>query len=158
MIFGAQVGRSTTELLETRGGNQAIYYFKRCKSDKPLVGYCWDQFCQYVRYVQIQYVKLGGNEEDVIVSLIQSTPYFYLDVNFLFPYSLIAYNIFLPLSVMYLFHFYCICSPHLNVFPTGPLLHENLAVQKIPFPQHRELSVQLSGKDMSYVSDNRNIT
>ena len=54
---------------------------------------------------------------------------------------------------MSLFH---ICF-HLNVYPTGPLLHENLDVQDIPIRQIRDLSVNLCGKDVSCVTDNGNI-
>ena len=43
------------------------------------------------------------------------------------------------------------------MYPTGPLLHENLDVQDIPVWQIRDLSVNLSGKDVSYVTDNGNI-
>ena len=46
---------------------------------------------------------------------------------------------------------------HLNVYPTGPLLHENLDVQDIPIRQITDLSVNLSGKDVSCVTDNGNI-
>lgn len=43
------------------------------------------------------------------------------------------------------------------MYPTGPLLRENLDVQDIPVRQIRDLSVNLSGKDVSYVTDNGNI-
>ena len=46
---------------------------------------------------------------------------------------------------------------HLNVYPTGPLLRENLDVQDIPIRQITDLSVNLSGKDVSCVTDNGNI-
>ena len=36
---------------------------------------------------------------------------------------------------------------------TGPLLPEDLDVEVIPFEQGRKLSVNLCGKDMSFVSD-----
>ena len=56
---------------------------------------------------------------------------------------------------MSLFHIHYICF-HLNVYPTGPLLHENLDVQDIPLRQIRDLSVNSSGKDVSCVSENGN--
>ena len=55
-----------------------------------------------------------------------------------------------------LIHCHYICF-HLNVYPTGPLLHENLDVRDIPFRQIRDLSVNLCGKDVSSVTDNRSI-
>ena len=65
------------------------------------------------------------------------------------PFLYIVNNIFPIHSVMSLFH--------LNVYPTGPLLRENLDVQDIPIRQITDLSVNLSGKDVSCVTDNGNI-
>ena len=49
---------------------------------------------------------------------------------------------------MSLFNCHYICF-HLNVYPTGPLLHENLDVKDLPLTQIRDLSVHLCGKDVS---------
>ena len=57
--------------------------------------------------------------------------------------------------IEYIFHIH-VCF-HLNVFPTGPLLHETLDVQDIPLCQIIDLSVNLCGKDVSRVSDNGNV-
>lgn len=76
----------------------------------------------------------------------------------LFPFLFIVYNIFLTHSAMSLFHcHYIYIFFHLNVFPTGPLLHENLDVKDIPLGQIRDLSVQLCGKNVSCVSNIGNI-
>ena len=79
-----------------------------------------------------------------------------MDVKSLPPFLYIVYNIFVIHSVMSLFHCHCICF-HLNVYPTGPLLHENLDVQYIPPSQIRDLSMNLCGKDVSCITDNGNI-
>ena len=79
-----------------------------------------------------------------------------MDVKSLPPFLYIVYNIFVVHSVMSLFHCHCICF-HLNVYPTGPLLHENLDVQYIPHRQIRDLSMNLCGKDVSCITDNGNI-
>lgn len=151
----AQIKRFSTELQEIRGGNQGTI---------PCIAHNYAiclflSVCQFIfqQNKMVVVVEISIDRDGDIHKAWQKRKRYcpvICVIRFLFVSGRESSLSVLICSVEHILIHVCY---HLNVFPTGPLLHETLDVEDIPLWQIRDLSVYLCGKDVSFVSDNGNV-